>query len=108
MLLNWHVSNFPSLLMPAFKANNQIKISDSMASLGAMPKILIYCNPVLFSGENCFKVFNTLRRSLTSKETYQDQVLSVCKLKMQSVANGFYRLQISSTSILQGFKILNY
>ena len=138
-----------------------------MSSLGAMPKISSYSSPVLFSGENCFKVSNTLTKFWTSndgdffancfvnndfikfsikispnpvitfafikflnklqidnkikvnvfsnsgqlmitKETSQEQMLSGYKLDMQSLASGYYYIQISSTSILQAFKILKY
>lgn len=138
-----------------------------MVSLGAMPKISSYSNPVLFSGENCFKVSNTLSKFWTSnsgvffancfvnnefikfsikitpnpvitfalikflnklqidnkvkvsvfsnsgqlmltKEATQDQMLSGYKLDMQSLAGGYYYIQISSSSILEAFKILKF
>ena len=138
-----------------------------MVSLGALPKISSYSSPLLFSGENCFKVSNTLSKFWTSnngvffancfvnnefikfsikitpnpvitfalikfinklqiddkvkvsvfsnsgqlmltKETTQDQLLSGYKLDMQSLAGGYYYIQISSTSILEAFKILKF
>ena len=152
-------------LFAAFQAKSQINLSYSMMSLGAMPKISSYSNPVTFSGENCFKVSNTLSKFWSSNtgvffancfvnsdfikfsikinpnpvttyalikfinklqidnkikvnvysnsgqlmstfETTQDQMLNGYKLDMQSLASGYYFIQISSTSILQAFKIL--
>jgi len=134
-------------------------------SLGAMPKISSYSNPVTFSGENCFKVSNTLSKFwssntgeffancfvnsdfikfsikinpnpvttyalikfinklqidnkikvsvytnsgqiMSSFETTQDQMLNGYRLDMQALASGYYYIQISSSSILQAFKIL--
>ena len=158
---------FISFLLFANKVTSQINLSYSMSSLGAMPKISSYSNPILFSGQNCFKVTNSLSKFWTSnsgdffancfvnidfvkfsivitpnpvvtfanikflnklqiddkikinvfgnsgqlmltKDASQEQLLSGYKLDMSILASGYYYIQISSSSILQAFKILKY
>ena len=43
---------------------------------------------------------------VTSYDVSQDQLLSGFRLEMSSLPSGYYFIQISSTSILQVFKIL--
>jgi len=60
--------------------------------------------------EKQFKVlvFNNSGQLLILKDVQQDSFLSGYKLDMTSFASGYYFIQITSSSILQTFKILKY
>ena len=60
--------------------------------------------------EKQFKVlvFSNAGQLLILKDVQQDSFLSGYKLDMTSFASGYYFIQITSSSILQTFKILKY
>jgi hypothetical protein len=60
--------------------------------------------------EKQFKVlvFSNAGQLLILKDVQQDALLSGYKLDMSSFASGYYFIQITSSSILQTFKILKY
>jgi hypothetical protein len=60
--------------------------------------------------EKQFKVlvFSNAGQLLILKDVQQDALLSGYKLDMTSFASGYYFIQITSSSILQTFKILKY
>jgi hypothetical protein len=51
-------------------------------------------------------VFTNIGQPMIAVDVTQDQLLSGYKLDMSSLSSGYYFIQISSTSLLQTFKIL--
>ena len=146
-------------------AYSQIGISYSIGSIGSMSKASSFSGPVIITGENCFKVTNSISKfwaskkgeffascfvdldyikmsikitpnpvttyanikflnmlqndnkfklivynntgqPAISKEVSQDAFLAGYKLDMSTLASGYYFIQITSSSIIQTFKIL--
>lgn len=50
-----------------FSAYSQIGISYSIGSIGGMSKVSSFSSPVMISGENCFKVTNSIAKFWASK-----------------------------------------
>ena len=146
-------------------AYSQIGISYSIGSIGSMSKASSFSGPVIITGENCFKVTNSISKFWASKkgefftscfvdldyiklsikitpnpvityanikflnmlqndnkfklivynntgqpailkEVSQDAFLAGYRLDMSTLASGYYFIQITSSSIIQTFKIL--
>ena len=149
----------------SLNAYSQIGVSYSIGSIGSMSKASSFSGPIIITGENCFKVTNSISKFWASKkgefftscfvdldyiklsikitpnpvityanikflnmlqndnkfklivynntgqpailkEVSQDAFLAGYRLDMSTLASGYYFIQITSSSIIQTFKIL--
>jgi hypothetical protein len=55
-------------LLSSYSSFSQIGISYSIGSIGGTGKTITYSNPILISGDNCFKVSNNISKFWASKK----------------------------------------
>jgi hypothetical protein len=65
-----------------------------------------FINKIQHENKMRLKVFNNMAQPMKAHDVTQDQFLSGYRLDMSSLPSGYYFIQISSSSLIQTFKIL--